>query len=87
MSKKLRVTIDSDLNNDGHDDVHVTPVDVSVPNDVAGPIEKIIDLADLQDAEPGDGNFDYIETIRFDLPIGPFKFKVSKKVKVTVSLE
>ncbi len=82
-TKHLQIELDLDTNNntlDGYT-VHLTPVDVIIPDKAAKLLDQAFSLIDFVDSNPGDGQVDFINRVKI-----PVKFKVVN-VNVNTTLD
>lgn len=71
QTHNLQISLEFNTDNDPEYEIHVTPVDLKIPEEAAKYIQKGIQMADMVDAEPGD---DALQI--------PAKFKVPTKIRI-----
>lgn len=69
---RLQLEIRIDTNRDGSPEARLTPIDIELPDDAVAPMQAAIALADMHDAEPGDGEVDARFSVRQKVRINLF---------------
>lgn len=85
MAKKLQIALKADTDKNGSYDVNVTPVDIEINEATALALESAIAVADVNDAIPGNGEFEVKQAIKAPVKIN--LFITSLKTNVNIDAE
>jgi hypothetical protein len=68
MAKQhLQLALMANLDADPEPEINVTPIDQELPTLLANKVNLALNLADLSDSEPGDGEFDFVTDINYPI--------------------
>lgn len=82
MAKHIQISIDGRTGVP----VHVTPIDIAEPTGTEASISEVIAIADMTDAVPGDGVFEYDTSIPVNWTFFGMKLKFNLPIRVTAKI-
>lgn len=83
--KHLQISFQINTDSDPEPEINVTPIDTTLPGNLAGSLEEVINIADLADSNPGDGKFEY--STRIKLPIKIFGITLNINYPITLVID